>query len=124
MIVVYSLGEGNPQGLSTVYQQTLTHIQENDLDRMDPMRLFELDFYAALRTLKSKGDWLLVSMTMNEHVINETFIRQLIKDIMLDLVEETHRHWEEEAPHTYINRKDPIECVLHMKDVGITGFIM
>ena len=124
MVVAYSSAKGKPQGLSTVYQQTLTYIQENNLDGLNPRRLFELDFHAALRTWKSKGERLLVFMDVNEHVINGKFMRRLMEDSMLDLVEETHRHWEEEPAHTYINGKDPIDCGLRTKDVEITGFLM
>lgn len=94
------------------------------MDGLNPRRLFELDFHAALRTWKSKGERLLVFMDVNEHVINGKFMRRLMEDSMLDLVEETHRHWEEEPAHTYINGKDPIDCGLRTKDVEITGFLM
>ena len=52
-------------------------------------------------------------MDVNEDVISGKFMCHLMGDSMLDLAEETHLHWEDEAPHTYINRMDPIECVLH-----------
>ena len=63
-------------------------------------------------------------MDANEHVMNGKFMRKLANDSMLDLAEETHHHWDEVPPHTFINGKDPIDCVLHTKDIDITGFLM
>jgi len=48
IVVAYSVGKSKPEGLLTVYQQTLTYIREHDLDT-NPCRLFKVDFRAALR---------------------------------------------------------------------------
>ena len=59
---------------------------------MNPRRLFELDFQAALWTWKSAGERPMVFMDANEHVADGKFMCRLMKDSMLDLAEETHHH--------------------------------
>jgi hypothetical protein len=89
----------------------LTYIQENDVDGMNPRRLFDLDFHAALRLWKSNRERTLVFMDMNDHVLNGKCTHRLMKDSMLNLVKVTHHHWKEEVPHLHINGKDPIDSV-------------
>ena len=94
------------------------------MDEINQRRLFKLDFYAAPMTWKSTGKRLLVFMDANEYTTDRKFMRRLMKDSILDLAEEIHRDWEEEAPHTYIKTKYPIDYVLDTKDVEITRFLM
>ena len=94
------------------------------MDGTNPRKLFEEDIHASLRTWKNAGERLLLFMDVNEHVTDGKFMRRLANDSMLDLAEETHRHWDEVPPHTFINGKDPIDCVLHTKDIYISGFLM
>jgi len=40
------------------------------------------------------------------------------------LVEETHHHWDGDAPHTYVNGSDPIHTVIRLCEIEVTGFLM
>ena len=88
MTLTDSPGKGKPQGLSTVDQHTLTYLQKKDLYGVDPRRLFDLDFHAVLRMLKSKGK----HMDVNKYIIIGKFMQRLMSNSMLDLVEKTHLH--------------------------------
>ena len=80
--------------------------------------------HAVMRTQKSKGERQLMFTDANKHVFNGKLMCRLMKESMLNLVKGTHNHCKEEAPHTNINGKDPINYVLHTKDVEITRFLM
>ena len=69
LVCGYHTGKQCPRGESTIYQQQLRYIQERGLD-MTPSELFMVDFEAQLRTWKDQGDRLLVSIDMNEPVLN------------------------------------------------------
>ena len=60
--VAYAVGKSKPEGLSTVYQQEIRYIQENNL-KTNPRRMFEVYFHAALMTWKEQGERLLVLWT-------------------------------------------------------------
>jgi hypothetical protein len=48
-----------------------------------------MDFLAQLQVWQRQGDWLLIFMDMNEHVLRSSVARRLLS---MGLVEATHQH--------------------------------
>ena len=63
-------------------------------------------------------------MDANEHVLDGKFMRRLLADELLDLVEETHHHWDGVAPHTYMNGSNPIDTVIRLREIKVMAFLM
>ena len=111
VVVAYGIGKTKPEGLTTNYQQHLCYIQNHDMDT-NPRQMFEEDLQATLRVWRSQGERLLIFMDANEHIQNGAFMKKLINDPCLDLREETHHHWEGAPSNSFVDGKDPIDCVL------------
>ena len=86
--------------------------------------MFETDFHAALRVWRKQGDRLLVMMDANKHVLEGQFMRRLLEDEKLGLIEETNKVWDSELPHTFLMGSDPIDTVLWTEDLEVVGLRM
>ena len=73
VVIAYSVGKTNPQGLTTNYQQALCYIQNNGMDT-NPRRMFEEDLQATLRVWRTQGERLLIFMDANEHILKGKFM--------------------------------------------------
>ena len=119
LVCGYHTGKQCPRGESTIYQQQLRYIQERVLD-MTPSELFMVDFVAQLRTWKDQGDRLLVSIDMNEPVLNGELAKKLMGP-RLGLLEAMHVTWGANEPHTYVGGRIAIDGVYHTDDLEITS---
>ena len=107
VVIAYSVGKTKPQGLTTNYQQALCYTQNNDMDT-NPRRMFEEDLQDTLRVWRTQGERLLIFMDANEHILTGKFMSKLMNDQCLNLREETHHHWGDVPPNSFVYGKNPI----------------
>ena len=68
LVSTYNVGQQKPRGDSTIFQQQVRYIQNNDLSHT-PSWLFVIDFVAQLQVWQRQGDRLLIFIDMNEHIL-------------------------------------------------------
>ena len=78
IISFYQLCSSKPKGLETVYQQTCTYIDENDLDTT-PRDLFLQDFIRQLQVWQEDGERLIIMGDANDHILSGKLASELSK---------------------------------------------
>ena len=116
IVSFYQLCSTKPKGLETVYQQTCTYIDENNLDTT-PRELFLQDFLRQIRVWQGAGERLIIMGDANDHILSGTLATELSA---LGLEEATNRVWEGEEPNTYVDGKLPIDGVWVSAEIEIT----
>ena len=116
LVSAYNPGSSKPEGSKTIYQQHLRYIQERH-PHTTPQRMFAVDLLAALRTWRKQGDRILLLMDANEHILKGELCTRIMRE--LDMVEATHCHWGGDEPNTYIRGSEPIDTVLHTRDLEV-----
>jgi hypothetical protein len=111
------VGCQKPRGGSTIYQQQVRYIQNNNID-LSPSRLFIVNFVAQLQVWQQEGDRLLIFMDMNEHVLRGGLAKYLLN---MGLQEATQTNWGASEPHTYIRGAEPINAIWFLPELDITS---
>lgn len=76
-----------------------------------PQTLFMSDFLALLPVWMGRGERLNIFTDMNEHILTGPLARRMLA---LGLKEATHKAWDGDGPHSYIDGKRPIDGVYHI----------
>lgn len=124
VVVAYCPGKKSTNlGLTTVANQHMIYIDENNIETRSPYALFLQDICDQLREWRSNGDRLLVFIDANEHILNGQ-IHQAWQDESIDLHEISHKSWPPGSePHTFRYGSQPIDGVFATPDLDVTKFV-
>jgi hypothetical protein len=119
LVSAYNVGQQEPRGNSTIYQQQLRYIQNNGLN-LSPSHLFVVDLIAQLQKWQRQGDRLLIFIDMNEDLLQGHLANYMLK---MGLNKAMHSRWEESEPHTYFTGTKPIDGVWHTPNLEVISTV-
>jgi hypothetical protein len=98
----------------------MRYIQANGLS-CNPSSLFQADILHAVGRWLEYGDWIIIFIDMNKHIITGTLPKEFQR---LGLFEATHLNWEGSKPCTFVFGKGkPIDGVYHSLELDITSIM-
>lgn len=112
----YNVGKSKPEGLRTVYQQTLRYIQEEGLE-CTPRQLMRRDLIDQLKAWLREGDRILFYMDANENVLTGPLCKELVALGFTPWAHKLHGF----IPNTHVNGSECIDEVWGSFGVEVTG---